>query len=335
MQTTKQLAAQMTQLGTDMHNNPDTLTYQNTTRGYRAKNYNTAFDERSVYRLDYCQDDIPPLPKQRFTDHLENYRDGWTEEEVENINAAMRKPYLTQPESSLRDARGRTTYRYNYNNANGLASYGMSNAVSTKDDPTQYRLLSHKTDLRELGTTFGYSGYQGEEDPRRTVYYNEEIADLRNPHSVLEKTYSPRKNFEDKRRGVQDGYGATMGSATVNHNNTMGSTTKTFANISNYVNRTYREDSMNGSTSRQSNSRARQELNEMRTLRRASLERSLAARDSYRRRQSAEQIADEAGSPLVLPGVKGTGGRRAPTSNKEEYIYLPKDHFVHQTIYDY
>lgn len=271
--TTSQMASKMMQLGIDMraqHHKEMAAsgTAGQTTaishRGYRSRFLSPAFDERSTYRWDYCQKEIDGFGGTAHRQTLETYRDTWTADEKADVDASMMSPYLTMPLSSVKIKGRSSTYRKEY-----IPEAGRN----------AFRLLSHKTDLPALGTTFAYSAY-GVDDERRDIVFDSAVASLRDPHSVLEKTFSPRASFNEK---------------STRH------------------------------------SRARGELDHLRSMQRETVRKSVAARE-------ASVAASNSSSPrpraVVIPGIKGTGYRRAPAGSTD-YIFLPRDHFSYQHVDDY
>ncbi|RNF26566.1 uncharacterized protein Tco025E_01336 [Trypanosoma conorhini] len=74
-----------------------------------------------------------------------------------------------------------------------------------------------------------------------------------------------------------------------------------------------------------------EELQHLRELRRLQLSKS-----SDRSSSSGKSPAEGSSSSkvIVIPGMRGMGYRQAPKEGKD-YIYLPRDHFCHQVVYDY
>ncbi|KEG08426.1 hypothetical protein DQ04_07211010 [Trypanosoma grayi] len=227
----------------------------------RGAAHGVPFDRSSTYRLDYCSKEAPGFHQRVRV--IPDHRKDWNETDKANIDAAKMFPYLTMPESMLKNRP--TVYRHDY---------------IPEADREDYRTLSHKTNLQDVGTSFAYSAYSID-DPARVVKYDKCVASCRHPRCILWKTYSPRDSFMEKKRTPE-------------------------------------------STS--------EELNRLRELRRNQLSRSTQSSSSSGK--AAAEAGDGRGKKIVLPGMRGMGSRQAPRHG-EEYIYLPRDHFVHQTVYDY
>lgn len=281
MVSTNQFANRMTQIGVQMRaeraKNADgaaPVTQTLDARGYHSRFLAPPFDERSTYRWDYCQQDAEGFHDTVHRTQLATYRDGWTDNEKADVDASMKAPYLTLPVSSDRLKDKSTIYRKDF----------MPEAVQE-----EYRLLSHRTHLGDLGTTFAYSGY-GVDDPRREVPFDAAVASVKGMHSVLEKSLTPRATHAAARK----------------------SATK---------------------------STVKEELEQLRAMRRETTRRSVAAnhasstaaRPSMGTYRVSAGSTDSAASPVVIPGIKGSGYRRAPKDN-DDYVYLPRDHFCYQAV---
>lgn len=280
MLTTNQFANRMTQLGVQMRaeraKNPEAAQAITTfdARGYQSRFLAPPFDERSTYRWDYCQQDVEGFHDTVHRAQLATYRDEWTENERSDVDASMKVPYLTQPVSSDRLRDKATVYRKDF----------MPEA--THDE---YRLLSHKTHLDDLGTTFAYSGYNVD-DPRREVPFDAAVASVKGMHSVIEDSFTPRAPYALKQRDA-------------------------------------------------ANSSAREELEQLRAMRRETARRtaqsnhasSTAVRPTMSTGRMSSTSVDARANPVLIPGIKGTGYRRAPKDN-DDYVYLPRDHFCYQAV---
>lgn len=169
MMSTSHLATHFMLMGQELSKNPSGNTKALMPRGYFTRYIAPPFDERSTYRLDYCQDEPEGFHNAaKLT--LENYRNNWTDEEKANIDVSKNIPYMTLPESHCKN---RTTmYRYT-----------MMPDAQRED----FRTLTQHTNLPDLGTSFAYSAYK-EDDPRRKISFDPKIAALKRPKSFLEKT---------------------------------------------------------------------------------------------------------------------------------------------------
>lgn len=269
MITTSQLSSKLTQLGLEMSRNHTVTATAIVPRGYHTRSLAPPFDSRSTYRLDYCEEESSGFQDAARRTQLANYRNEWTEEEKACVDASMKSPFLTLPQTICADRP--TMYRCDY----------MPEA-----EKTDLRTLSHKTNLSELGTTFAYSAYTLD-DPRRAIPFDPAVSSIKGPHSMLEKTFSPRDSFYTKPRP--------------------------------------------GET-------AREELDRLRTMRQSTLQQSAM------RRQKGATVSPPSGDGtatvqdgqvIVIPGMKGMGYRRAKSDKGEDYVYLPRDHFCYQAVYDY
>ncbi|AIO02400.1 hypothetical protein LPMP_352630 [Leishmania panamensis] len=268
MLTTNQFANRMTLLGMQLReerakNPKDALTISKLApRGYHSRFLAPSFDERSTYRWDYCQWEPDSFHDTVRRERLATYRDEWTENEKADVTMSMKVPYLTMAVSSEQLKDKATIYRKDF----------MEDATQA-----EYRSLSYKTNLGDLGTSYAYSAYSVD-DPRRKICFDASIAAFKTPHSVLEKTFSPRSSFLEK------------------------------------------------SASAKQKSSAREELDHLRTMRRE------MTRLSAAKHTAAELTNSEtATKPVVIPGIKGSGYRRAPKGN-DSYVYLPRDHFSYQHV---
>ncbi|KAG5490133.1 hypothetical protein JKF63_00252 [Porcisia hertigi] len=187
MLTTKQHANHMTNLGLQLRaarlKNPENAPTIRSLepRGYRSRFTAPSFDERSTYRWDYCNWEGDGFQDTRRRERLATYRDGWKENEKADVDMSMKIPFLTMPVSSDRLKDKSTIYRKDY----------MKNAADN-----EYRSLSYKTNLEDLGTTYAYSAYSLE-DPRRQVRFDESIAALKTPHNFVE-TFNQDKSYLEK-----------------------------------------------------------------------------------------------------------------------------------------
>ncbi|CAC9550495.1 conserved hypothetical protein [Leishmania infantum JPCM5] len=268
MLTTNQCANRMTRLGMQLREerakNPKGMPSISSLapRGYRSRFLSPSFDERSTCRWDYCQWEPDGFHDTVRRELLAAYRDDWTEDEKADVDISMKIPYLTMAVSSDRLKDKATIYRKDF-----------------MEDATQadYRSLSYKTNLEDLGISYAYSAYSID-DPRRKVLFDASVAALKTPHSVLEKTYSPRNSFLEK------------------------------------------------SLSTKQQPSAREELDRLRTMRREALRLSAA------KRSAAESNDDgKTTKTVVIPGIKGSGYRRAPKGN-DSYVCLSRDHFCYQQV---
>ncbi|EKG01549.1 hypothetical protein TCSYLVIO_007452 [Trypanosoma cruzi] len=75
-----------------------------------------------------------------------------------------------------------------------------------------------------------------------------------------------------------------------------------------------------------------EELQRLRELRRLQLSKSSDSSTSSRK--SPTEVSTLTKRTIVIPGMRGMGYRQAPKEGKD-YIYLPRDHFCHQVVYDY
>lgn len=282
MVSTNQFANRITQMGVRMRaeraKNADGTALSVQTldaRGYHSRFLAPPFDERSTYRWDYCQQDVEGFRDTVHRTQLATYRDDWTDNEKADVDASMKAPYLTLPVSSDRLKDKSTIYRKDF-----MPEAGQE----------EYRLLSHRTHLGDLGTTFAYSGY-AVDDPRRVVSYNPAVASVKGMHSLVDKSFTPR---------------APHAAAAT-----------TAAKPS-----------------------AREELELLRAMRRETTRRSVAANhaSSTAARPSMGTLGrvsggstDSTSNPVVIPGIKGSGYRRAPKDN-DDYVYLPRDHFCYQAV---
>ncbi|KAK7199976.1 hypothetical protein NESM_000046100 [Novymonas esmeraldas] len=268
MLTTNQFANRMTLLGLQLRKeraeHPDDAPTIGSLapRGFHSRFLAPSFDERSTYRWDYCQWEPDGFHDTVRRERLATYRDEWTEDEKADVALSAKVPYLTMPVSSDRLKDKATVYRKDY----------MPDAAHA-----EYRSLSHKTNLEDLGTTYAYSAYSVD-DPRREVRYDASVAAYKTPHSVLEKTFSPRSSFLEKASTLKN------------------------------------------------QSSAREELDRLRSMRRETMRLSEA-------RRSAAATANDGTTTntVVIPGIKGSGYRRAPKGN-DSYVYLPRDHFCYQAV---
>ncbi|RNF03139.1 hypothetical protein TraAM80_05997 [Trypanosoma rangeli] len=73
-----------------------------------------------------------------------------------------------------------------------------------------------------------------------------------------------------------------------------------------------------------------EELQHLRELRRIQMSKSSDRSSSGK--SPVESVSSK--RVIVIPGMRGMGYRRAPKEGKD-YIYLPRDHFCHQVVYDY
>ncbi|KPA80243.1 hypothetical protein ABB37_05211 [Leptomonas pyrrhocoris] len=280
MLSTNQFANRMTQIGVQMRadriENPDSVPAAKSfhPRGYHSRFLHPPFDERSTYRWDYCQEDVEGLHDTARRSQLATYRDEWTENEKSDVDASMKVPYLTQPVSSDRLMDKATVYRKDF----------MPEATHE-----EFRLLTHKTDLGDLGTTFAYSGY-GVDDPRRQVPFDAAVASTKGMHSVVEKSFSPRATYAAKKAVVAPS--------------------------------------------------AKEELEQLRAMQRETMRRTVsnnhASCTAARAMMGSTERAlsgstDSKATPVVIPGLKGTGYRRAPKDN-DDYVCLPRDHFRYQVV---
>ncbi|KAG5465563.1 hypothetical protein CUR178_00268 [Leishmania enriettii] len=271
MLTTNECVNRMTRLGVQLREewakNPKDAPRINglAPRGYHSRFLAPSFDERSTYRWDYCQWEPDGFHDTVRRERLATYRDKWTEDEKADVAASMKIPYLTMAVSSDRLKDKSTIYRKDF----------MEYAA-----PAEYRSLSYKTNLEDLGTTYAYSAYSID-DPRREIEFDATVAALKTPHSVLEKTFSPRRSFLDNSAWAK----------------------------------------------RQS--AAREELDRLRTMRRETIRLSAAKRNAAK---SPDGEATK--KPVVIPGMKGCGYRRAPKENTS-YVFLPRDHFCYQAVDNY
>ncbi|KPI87003.1 hypothetical protein ABL78_3915 [Leptomonas seymouri] len=279
MLSTNQFANRMTQIGIQMceerANNPDAAraTKSFHARGYQSRFLAPSFDERSTYRWDYCQHDEEGFHTKVRGAQLATYRDGWTEDEKSDVDLSMKVPYLTLPVSSDRLKDKATMYRKDF----------MPEATNE-----EYRLLSHKTHLGDLGTTFAYSGY-GVDDPRRQVPFDAAVASVKNMCSVVQKSFSPRASYAAKKEVPAPS--------------------------------------------------AKEELEQLRAMRRETMRRavesnhasSTAARAMMGDNSSLAKSADGQYKPVVIPGIRGSGYRRAPKEN-DDYVHLPRDHFCYLPV---
>ncbi|KAG5464087.1 hypothetical protein LSCM1_00267 [Leishmania martiniquensis] len=267
MLTTNQCVNRMTRLGVQLRDewakNPKDAPTVNSLslRGYHSRFLAPSFDQRSTYRWDYCQWEPDGLHDTIRREQLATYRDAWTEDERADVAISMKIPYLTMGVSSDRLKDKSTIYRKDF----------MEYAT-----PEEYRTLSHKTNLEDLGSTYAYSAYSVD-DPRRQVVYDAAVAALKTPHSVLEKTFSPRSSFLDNSAWAK----------------------------------------------RQSS--AREELDRLRAMRRETVRLSAAKRNTSKPSDGPTK------NPVVIPGMKGCGYRRAPKESTS-YVFLPRDHFNYQAV---
>lgn len=182
MMSTSHLATYVMLLGQELHKTFVPTTKAALPRGYFKDNLAPAFDERSTYRQDYCQEEANGF-ENAARETLESYRNSWTEEEKANIDIAKKVPYMTLPEA-ICDSQT-TMYR----------STMMGDA-----DKEDYRTISQHTNLPDLGTSFAYSAYRFD-DPRRKITFDPKITALKYPKSFLEKNseesgYDPIKAKE-------------------------------------------------------------------------------------------------------------------------------------------
>lgn len=299
MMTSKQVSARLTQMGTAMRRKNEIYRAQVaagitdperdsdivdsavaiSSKGFFRGNLKPPYDGRSTYRFDYCQQD-PISFGDSVKQHLSTYRNAWTAEESDNIDRSMRCPYLTQPESVCKSRS--TVYRVDY----------MPNA-----ERQEFRTLPHQVNLPELGTTFAYSSYTYE-DPRRTVSFNPSVSKLRDPHSILEKTYTPRDSYM---QSLCEDAAAGEGTTQVTGSSSAG-----------------------GGTVTKTVSTARRDLDRLRAMRRETIRRSV---DRHTALRSSTTFEMEQNRKVVIPGRKGTGYRCAAHEH-DDYISLPRDHFV-------
>jgi hypothetical protein len=285
MLSTNQFANRMAQIGVQLRaeraKNPEAGSGIKSfdVRGYHSRFLAPPFDERSTYRWDYCQQDVEGFHDTVHRAQLATYRDEWAENEKSDVDASMKVPYLTLPVSSDRLKDKATVYRKDF----------MPEA--TQDE---YRLLSHKTHLDDLGTTFAYSAY-GVDDSRREVPFDAAVASVKGTHSIIEKSFTP---------SVSHAAALQRRSA--------------------------------------ANSSAREELEKLRAMQRETVRRTVAnnhaASTAARPRMGTGHVSacstDSTANPVVIPGLKGTGYRRAPKDN-DDYVYLPRDHFCYQAVDDF
>ncbi|GET93332.1 hypothetical protein, conserved [Leishmania tarentolae] len=234
-------------------------------RGYHSRFLSPSFDERSTYRWDYCQQEPDGFHDTVRRKLLAAYRDDWTEDEKADVAISMKIPYLTMAVSSDRLKDKATVYRKDF----------MKDATQA-----EYRSLTYKTNLEDLNPSYAYSAYSVD-DPRRKVFFDSSIAALKTPHSVLEKTFSPRNSFLEK------------------------------------------------SSSGKQQSSAREELERLRAMQRELMRLSAAKRSAM-----ASIYHDEETKTVVIPGIKGSGYRRA-TNGNNSYVCLPTDHFCYQQVDDF
>lgn len=254
MMSTSHLASHFMLMGQEMSKNPTGNMKAMMPRGFYTRYTAPPFDERSTYRLDYCQSE-PSGFHNASKVTLANYRNNWSNEEKDNIDVSKDIPYLTLPESHCKN---RTTmYRFTQ----------MPNAKRE-----EFRTISQQINLPDLGTSFAYSAY-GVDDPRRAIQFDPKIASLKRPKSFLEKTDDDIQYDPKEAQAVHD------------------------------------------------------ELERMRALRRS----TSVGRDGEM--QSVEDITSSIDKPIIIPGVKGAGYRRAPKNNAE-YVFLPRDFFCHGSVQD-
>ncbi|ORC92914.1 uncharacterized protein TM35_000022400 [Trypanosoma theileri] len=74
-----------------------------------------------------------------------------------------------------------------------------------------------------------------------------------------------------------------------------------------------------------------EELQRLRELRRTQVSQMTTTTESSGKGSEGE---GKTSRKIVLPGMRGMGYRQAPREG-EDYIYLPRDHFCHQVVYDY
>eukprot|EP00796_Vickermania_ingenoplastis_P005171 gene5171-3719_t len=185
MMSSSHLANHFMLMGQELSKNSTGNTKAFMPRGYFTKYISPPFDERSTYRLDYCQDEADGFQDvTKFT--LENYRNDWTEEEKANIDVSKNIPYLTLPESHCNNRT--TVYRY---------------TMMPDLKKNEVRTISQHTNLPDLGASFAYSAYT-EDDPRRVISYDPKIAALKHPKSFMEKAGEKGVFDPKKARAVHD-----------------------------------------------------------------------------------------------------------------------------------
>lgn len=171
MMSTSQLASFFMQMGQKLSESCELQQHKTIdTKGYSTNRLAPPYDERSTYRVDYCQDD-PVTFHNHKADEEQDYRSGWSETEKTEVSASSKVPYMTLPETLLSSKRT-TEYR---------------KTMMPDAEREDFRTLSHYTYLPDLGTSFAYSAYRVN-DPRRKIDFNPEITSLRNPKNFLEKT---------------------------------------------------------------------------------------------------------------------------------------------------
>lgn len=75
-----------------------------------------------------------------------------------------------------------------------------------------------------------------------------------------------------------------------------------------------------------------EELQQLRELRRRQTSKSGGG--SSMSQKTPETCLEPTKRTLLIPGMRGMGYRQVPKDDKD-YIYLPRDHFCHQVVYDY
>ncbi|KAH9582026.1 hypothetical protein LSM04_003009 [Trypanosoma melophagium] len=178
--TTNQLVARMAEMAREESHKNATSTEKKPLSAPegRVVKHGVGFDRSSTYRLDYCNKNLPGFHAR--VRGIPDYMKDWTDTDKSNIEEAKKFPFLTIPGSLLRQRP--TVYRHDYIPA------------ATRED---YRTVSYKTNLQELGTSFAYSAYT-EGDPARIIKYDRAVASCHNPRCLLWKTYSPRDSFMEK-----------------------------------------------------------------------------------------------------------------------------------------
>lgn len=205
MLTEKQITAKLTSIGLELRKaaeqerkariqngedasgpSPSSSTDMLCPRGYHKEQLAPPFDERTTYRMDYCQESPNGFADAARRAHLACYQEAWTEEEKKSVFESMKQPYLTCPESVCSDPR--TEYRAEY----------MRDA-----EKTEYRTLPHRINLPELGTTFAYSAYSVD-DPRRTISFDPKVASLKEPRNFLYNADSSNADADKPRHTAKE-----------------------------------------------------------------------------------------------------------------------------------
>ncbi|CCW66919.1 unnamed protein product [Phytomonas sp. Hart1] len=159
------------------HDPASSLTPINSKMGLRVPSY----DGRSTYRHDYFGEiDGIGFQKNSSRKWLENYHKKWTPEEASDVNQSIQIPYLTIPERICKLKP--TMYRSDY------MPYVSRNS---------FRTLPHQVNLPGIGNTYAYSAYTNN-DPRRDVPFDPDVASINELRSVLYETYTPYSGLSEK-----------------------------------------------------------------------------------------------------------------------------------------